>query len=561
MKHHKLPYLFFCFVLLNIPGVFNNSLHAQNTPDSTSIYYHAILQINDINLTGKAFEFFNKKAEQSLMQGDTIKAAYHFELIALGQFKMGFTHESELTAVKAMGLLDAIKDRTKTAEPRKRLTNHLGMVYRKIEDYDNAIWYYNLALELKDNLVDKIAILTNMANTHADSDNYQEAAAVLIPHYDSVLAMKETETKAVYLDNLGYFQSKTGHSSALNNMELALQIRLSLEDMVALFSSYRHLFLFYLDQNDKAKAITYFNKMKALSDQINSPIFELETMELKMKLEGNSDFMSYVALKNETERKKQLQENNYAAIKYDFQKKEKEAQKLELQIKDSQIEAEQEKLNKTIYQSITILGLFLTVFLYVIVRTKHRKDKLQQVYNTETRISKKVHDEVANDLYRVMTKIQKTETIKEAILDDLEEVYNKTRDISKESSIIDIHGTYEAHLRDLLQSYKSDAVNIITKDLSKVNWEGLDHDKKITLHRVLQELMTNMRKHSKATLVVLTFSQKGKKIIIDYKDNGIGTNLIKNSGLHNTENRMESINGTITFETKVNNGFKARVSL
>ncbi|HEY5687757.1 MAG TPA: hypothetical protein VIS27_05560 [Yeosuana sp.] len=561
MKYHRSPCLFFCFVLLNILGVFNNPLYAQSLPDSTLVYYNAILQINDINLAGKAFEFFNKKAERSLNQGDTLKAVQCFEIMALGQLKMGFTHESELTAVKAMGFLDAMKDHTKTIEPRKRLANHLGMVYRKIDDFDNAIWYYNQALELKDNLVDKIAILTNMANTYADSDKYEEAAAVLIPHYDTVLAMKDTETKAVYLDNLGYFQSKIGHSSALNNMESALQIRLALEDMVALFSSYRHLFLFYFDKNKKAKAIMYFNKMKALSDEINSPIFELETMELKMKLEGNSDFMSYVALKDETERKKQLQENNYSAIKYNFQKKEKEAQKLELQIKDSLIETEQEKLNKTIYQGMVILGLFFTGFLYVIIRTKHRKDKLQEVYNTETRISKKVHDEVANDLYRVMTKIQNTETIKEAVLDDLEEVYNKTRDISKESSIIDIHGTYEAHLRDLLLSYKSDAVNIITKDLSKVHWEDMDAHKKITLHRVLQELMTNMRKHSKATLVVLSFSQKGKKIIIDYKDNGIGTDLIKNNGLHNTENRMEFINGTITFESQVNNGFRARVSL
>ena len=141
------------------------------------------------------------------------------------------------------------------------------------------------------------------------------------------------------------------------------------------------------------------------------------------------------------ERKKQQQENNYAAIKYDFQKKEIEAQKLALQVKDSKLEAEREKLNKTIYQSMGVLGLFLTGFLLVIIRTKHRKDNLQQVYNTETRLSKKVHDEVANDLYRVMTKIQKTQTIKDDVLDDLEVVYNKTRDISKEHSIIDIQGT------------------------------------------------------------------------------------------------------------------------
>ena len=561
MKYHKASGLLLFFILLHTIVVFKQPLQAQSTPDSTSVYSNAILHIDDIKLTSKAFDFFNKKAESELSQGDHFMAAYHFEWIALGQFKMGFIHESELTAVKALSLLDAIKDRSKTVEPRKRLSNHLGMVYRKIEDYDNAIGYYNQALELNDKLVDKIAILTNMANTYADTEQYEQAVAVLIPYYHSVLAMNDIETKAVYLDNLGYFQFKTGQPEALKNMALALQIRLALKDMMALFSSNRHLFLYYIESHEKARARTYFNKMKALSDQINSPVFALETMELQMKLGDDTDFTRYIDLKKQMERKKQQQENNYAAIKYDFQKKEIEAQKLALQVKDSKLEAEREKLNKTIYQSMGVLGLFLTGFLLVIIRAKHRKDNLQQVYNTETRLSKKVHDEVANDLYRVMTKIQKTQTLKDDVLDDLEVVYNKTRDISKEHSIIDIQGTYEDHLRDLLLSYRNDTVNIITKDLSRVNWERLDAHKKMALHRVLQELMTNMRKHSKATLVVLTFSQKGKKIHIAYKDNGVGAELVKNNGLRNTENRMESINGTITFESQLNNGFKASLSL
>ena len=238
-----------------------------------------------------------------------------------------------------------------------------------------------------------------------------------------------------------------------------------------------------------------------------------------------------------------------------------DAYSIAIKNKIKELQLEKEKTRNIIgatSSGAVVLGLL--GFLYY-RKQKHIQEKRAEVYKTETRISKKVHDEVANDLYRVMTKIQKTQTIKDDVLDDLEVVYNKTRDISKEHSIIDIQGTYEAHLRDLLLSYRNDTVNIITKDLSRVNWERLDAHKKMALHRVLQELMTNMRKHSKATLVVLTFSQKGKKIHIAYKDNGVGAELVKNNGLRNTENRMESINGTITFESQLNNGFKASLSL
>jgi len=104
-------------------------------------------------------------------------------------------------------------------------------------------------------------------------------------------------------------------------------------------------------------------------------------------------------------------------------------------------------------------------------------------------------------------------------------------------------------------------VNIITKNLSKVNWELIPELQKTALYRVLQELMTNMRKHSKATVVVLSFMQSGKKLKVAYKDNGVGCDLKKGNGLTNAENRILSINGTITFESQINNGFHVTITI
>jgi len=78
---------------------------------------------------------------------------------------------------------------------------------------------------------------------------------------------------------------------------------------------------------------------------------------------------------------------------------------------------------------------------------------------------------------------------------------------------------------------------------------------------VLQELMTNMRKHSAATLVVLKFKQENNKLTIEYTDNGLGCELKKQVGLKNTETRMESINGSIIFDSRINKGFKAKITV
>ena len=70
-----------------------------------------------------------------------------------------------------------------------------------------------------------------------------------------------------------------------------------------------------------------------------------------------------------------------------------------------------------------------------------------------------------------------------------------------------------------------------------------------------------MRKHSEASIVVLSFKKYEKKIHVSYSDNGRGCDLKMNIGLLNTENRIHSINGLITFETKENQGFKTKISV
>ena len=73
--------------------------------------------------------------------------------------------------------------------------------------------------------------------------------------------------------------------------------------------------------------------------------------------------------------------------------------------------------------------------------------------------------------------------------------------------------------------------------------------------------MTNMRKHSRASSVALIFSKEGAKIQIKYRDNGVGCELFKKNGLRNTESRIASVNGTITFESKKDDGFRATLTI
>ncbi len=69
-----------------------------------------------------------------------------------------------------------------------------------------------------------------------------------------------------------------------------------------------------------------------------------------------------------------------------------------------------------------------------------------------------------------------------------------------------------------------------------------------------------MKKHSHATFAAVTFSKENKKLTINYADNGIGAEKDRIK-LSSVENRMEALRGNLTFDTKLNEGFKVRIEL
>ncbi|MBD0831321.1 tetratricopeptide repeat-containing sensor histidine kinase [Aestuariibaculum sediminum] len=561
MKQNTFSLLFYCLITFILPIIFGYSAHAQQSADSSLIYYNSITELKDIKLTSHAFDYFKRKAENALNDNEIKKAAYYYELIALGEFKIGFYYESETTAIKALRLLDKIENEKHVLTPKERLYNHLGMVYRHVEDFENSNTYYKKALNLNTDLSNKIAIITNVGNNYADQENYKAAVATLLEFYNQALTINNDQIKSVFLDNLGYYKSKINDSSALTNLNESLKLNRNNKDLTRLFSNYRHLSLYYIDRNQKNKALRYLKKMDSMSNLLQSPKFELETLKTALKLEDNPIFKSYLTLSDSIKSDNLAQENKFAAIQYNVEQKEKLLQKQTHTLEVSELEKEKEKNLKLLYLSLGALITVISLASISIIKIRHKKDKVQEVYLTETRISKKVHDEVANDVYQVMTVLQNQNDVNENILDDLEAIYLKTRDISKENSTINISNNYAQLLEDLFTSYKTNSVNVFTRGLNNIDWNKLDKIKKITLYRVLQELMVNMKKHSKASNVALTFNQLNNHIQINYADNGQGSSLKKGSGLSNMENRIQTIRGTIIFDTELNKGFKAKIKV
>lgn len=532
---------------------------AQQAKDSLLHYYNLYINAKENVDFKKVYLFFNQHKEDSQQKKDTSKIIFDLRILASIEYKFGRLHKSDATAIAALELIEGMKTSDNTVEPKIGILNHLGIISFELGNYDRALELYDRVLKIAENPQLINIVHNNKANTYLKKKKYQLSIDEFKKVYLNSLKFDNKFEIARSLDNLGFAKSKLNLEDALTNMLEALKIREQGQNADELFTSYKHLSDYFAEQKNMKRAKYYANKAYDIAKKTKNASYKLEALSLLLNADNEVYVMSYKKLNDSISIANQKSENMFASMQYDYLEERRKANDATLKLTKTQLEQEKQKRFKLLYLGGGLFILLSSIFLYFIVKTRHKKEKLLEVYKTETRISKKVHDEVANDIYHVMIKMQKNIN-DDKVLDDLEDIYTKTREISKENSAIDVRENFDELLKDLLQSYKSETINVITKNSSKVDWLTISNEKKTAIFRILQELMTNMKKHSKASIVVLAFDQS-EKLIINYSDNGVGCILKKGNGLQNTENRIQAINGTIIFESNPNEGFKAKITV
>lgn len=85
----------------------------------------------------------------------------------------------------------------------------------------------------------------------------------------------------------------------------------------------------------------------------------------------------------------------------------------------------------------------------------------------------------------------------------------------------------------------------------------LDSELSMNVYRILQELVNNTLKHSKATRITLDLNQIKDALSLIYHDNGIGfkkEEISPGLGLKNLESRVDQLDGTISIESEPEKG-------
>lgn len=431
--------------------------------------------------------------------------------------------------------------------------NILAIIYDKQKDYKTALRYYEKAyMGFTDDTAKAIA-KNNIGLNYLERKQYSKAIQILKPQLkDPYLQSKKKEIARV-MDNIGYAQFKLNDPEAFSSLSGAMRLRDSLSDYNGLIASNIHLSEYYNKKGDKESSQKFAANTLLSAKKVNSPDDELNALKWINENNGTELAKRYIKLSDSIILARTIAKNQFAKIRYDSTEA----------IKDAGIQKGQKKL----YFILLLSAVVISILLYIFIRIRNQKKLKVISYQTETRIAKKIHDELANDVYQTMAyaetqNLQDTDK-REVLLQSLDNIYARARNISQENSEIPTGRNYSDALMDLLNSFNSAKVSVIINNSQSLDWTAIKKESKIALYRVLQELMVNMKKHSQGSLVIIGFNSMDKTIEIKYSDNGQGTDdaAVVKKGLQNVENRILDIKGSITFETETDKGFRVTITI
>ncbi|HVU57187.1 MAG TPA: ATP-binding protein [Puia sp.] len=439
--------------------------------------------------------------------------------------------------------------------------NELGSTSLNLRSYEAAISYYDQALKfIKDDNF-KIITLNNKAVVYQKMQHYDQAIAI----GRSIIEQSKKDKKeyARILSNLSRTRwLQDSNYRAAPDLLAALQIRKDEKDDWGLNASYSHLSDYYSHSHPDS-ALTYADSMYAVAKKLNSPDDELEALQKLITLSPARDvqqyFKSYQQLADSIQTSRIASKDQFALIRYDAEKNKADNLRLQKDNTDKKLQIIKQRL--LIYGTLSLFIIGVAIVAGWV--RKRKKQTRNAIREQQLRTSQKVHDVVANGLYHIMMGIEHQDTIeKEDLLDQIEILYERSRDISYEQPEA-ARPDFQKGITGLLMSFATPATKVLVIGNQEKVWSSLKDPVKIELEHVLQELMINMKKHSAARHVVIRFQQEHGQLKIQYTDDGIGLPpaFRYGNGLTNTENRITNIGGQIIFEKQRTNGLKIEIYL
>lgn len=441
--------------------------------------------------------------------------------------------------------------------------NNIGSANLHLERYPVALHYFRRAIEFAEEPAEVWVYQNNKARAFYKTGAYKEA----INLYEQVLSELEMQpesnrlTYARVLTNRAVARQMVDPSSpVVGDLREALQIRKQGQDPQGLSSSYYHLSQYFQHRHQLDSAYYYAQQMYQNTLHTQAGQDRLLALEQLIRSgpigQVRRYFEEHKTLEDTLRLNRESAKNQFAMIRYEADQSKLEA---------LQLRQDYERKNfQVLWQRFVMFGIALLALIFIVSlsywnRRKQQRLALEADHRIQThqlQTSQKIHDVVANGLYRVMNEMEHVEQIdREELLDKLEDMYEKSRDISHGTDVSDLGPVgFHQQLKNLIGDFYAPDLNILLIGSDEEFWSRIPVQVQNELRIILQELLVNMKKHSQATTVAFQFARQADRLHVSYTDNGVGfpNPFTLGRGLRNTENRIEGLNGELTFVPKAN---------
>ena len=508
-----------------------------------------------------AFIYFNLAQNTFSQNKDSARIGNSMVNMAILQSEAGDYYGSQETSLGAIKYLN--KKEEKLYPILYSNYNNLGITSRNLGDYKNAVLFYDNAIAFATSQSEINTCLNNKAICYKFLENYSASLQIFKDVFKNIDPVKDQKGYARIVDNLAFVKFlQNKNYDAEMEMNEALKIREKAEDLWGQNASHSHLSDYFEDKSIE-KSLFHAHRMYKISKKIKSPDDQLEALQKLVDLENpvhsKKYYKIYVNLEDSLTNVRNKAKNQFALIRYDSEKNRVDLLKAEAK----NIENRYQILQRNI-----ALGAVFLAFIFAVFWNRKRKEGLKQekifeVKNTALKYSKKVHDVVSNGIYQVMSEIENTSEIdKEGLLDKLEIVYEKSRDISYEDLTGNADSDFKMQIANLTKSFSSETLKTIIIGNEEILWSKIPQDLKTDIKLILQELLVNTKKHSEAKKIILKFEIVANRLQIAYSDDGIGftNNIEKKNGLQNVETRIFSQKGNLTFGETTGKGANVFIS-
>ena len=556
--------------------------HFQLKKDSFSLakaYHLEALNHKIKNNIDSTFYYFHKSKNIYIALKDSIEIGRRLLSMANLQLDEKDYLGGEITAIEGIKYIEPIKEYRTLISLYQALGNSLAHTKKPKE----ARVYYlkankiNKFLKLKyyreKNLVN---LSTNIGMTFKDEGNFKKATALFKEGLSNdSLEIKYPAQHQILLGNLSSIYFEQGKiEKAIEGFKIVLNSRIKSKNIYRQSVSHSFLAEVYLKNKNYSLAKKHAKKGLELARKTRNTKQILECLTFLSKLTkgkiAKKYLRDYIKLNDSLFTRERNLKNQFAKVRYETDKKDKENASLKEENTKKQIELEREQQQKTIGWLLAGVSILFIGFSANIVRNRRKKiifeAKMKQIEVREKerqKIAKSLHDEVAGDLRMLHLKLEKKNQTEEANSLDIikENVRNLSHQLSSES-FDDVF--FKDQIINLISDFFETGFRVKVEEIDSVNWQEIKNAIKRILFLAVRESIQNAKKHGAAKNVVLNFNETKNVIFLTISDDGKGFDLAdKRSGigLKNMKERIEEINGVFSIESDSEKGTTIKIEI